>query len=240
MKNIEVIERVQALYSKGISSDDSRLSNRHIYNKLLTVRARLLVQQAKQKQKISNWNYQTLKCVELIDAPVHECPNVPDGCFVLRTKYPLPKIMTDLNRHLILSVTTLDGKRIFSETSWQAISFKKGNRFTKTSAEYYLKDGYLYLVDEKSLSIITITAIFGNPSEVDIFNATCLEEQDGCPSILEKEFPADMDMIDSMIRLTTDELILLFTQMAEDKANNASDDTSPIKLPRRSDKYIGE
>ena len=33
MKIGEIVTRVQSLYSKGVASDDSRLSNRLIYNK---------------------------------------------------------------------------------------------------------------------------------------------------------------------------------------------------------------
>ena len=53
MKIGEIVTRVQSLYSKGVASDDSRLSNRLIYNKMLTVRSRLIVEQAKKKQRIS-------------------------------------------------------------------------------------------------------------------------------------------------------------------------------------------
>ena len=47
----EVIERIQSLYSKGVSSDESRLSDRHVYNKVLSVRMQLLSQQLKKKQR---------------------------------------------------------------------------------------------------------------------------------------------------------------------------------------------
>ena len=49
MKIGEIIQRIQSLYSKGVESDDTRLMSRHIYNKLLTVRARLISQDAKKK-----------------------------------------------------------------------------------------------------------------------------------------------------------------------------------------------
>ena len=35
MKIKEIIQRVQSLYSKGVQSDDTRLSDRHIYNKMV-------------------------------------------------------------------------------------------------------------------------------------------------------------------------------------------------------------
>ena len=98
MKIGEIVQRVQSLYSKGVHSDDSRLSARHIYNKLLTVRARLISQEAKKKQKISQWNYQTISCIELIKVPAHECPCLPPiGCDMLRSKYKLPKPLSGLS-----------------------------------------------------------------------------------------------------------------------------------------------
>ena len=60
MKVIEIIQRIQSLYSKGAQSDDSRLSDRHIYNKLLTLRSKYISQQAKKKQKVNQWNFQVL------------------------------------------------------------------------------------------------------------------------------------------------------------------------------------
>jgi len=54
----EIIQRVQSLYSKGVQSDDVRLEDRHIYNKMITVRSKLISQEAKKRQKINQWNYQ--------------------------------------------------------------------------------------------------------------------------------------------------------------------------------------
>ena len=47
MKIGEIAQRVQSLYSRGVESDDTRLMQRHIYNKLLTTRAKLISEQAK-------------------------------------------------------------------------------------------------------------------------------------------------------------------------------------------------
>ena len=82
----EVIQRIQSIYSKGVQSDDSRLRSRHIYNKLITVTAKLYEQQKNKKQKVNQWSYQVLPCVELIKTPIHECPCVPTlGCTIFRT-----------------------------------------------------------------------------------------------------------------------------------------------------------
>ena len=105
----EIIERIQSLYSRGVSSDESRLSDRHVYNKALSVRMQLLAQQIKKKQRISDWNYTVLPCVELIKVPSHECSCLGDlGCDVYRTKFKIPRVMTDANRHYIEFVMSVD------------------------------------------------------------------------------------------------------------------------------------
>ena len=104
----EIIERIQSLYSRGVASDESRLSDRHIYNKILSVRMQLITQQLKKKQRISDWNYSILPCVELIKVPNHECPCLGDlGCDVYRPKFQIPRVLTDSNRHYIEYVMTI-------------------------------------------------------------------------------------------------------------------------------------
>ena len=131
----EVIQRIQSLYSKGAQSDDSRLTSRHIYNKMLTVRSKLLSQEAKKKQRVSQWNFQTISCVELIEAPVHECPCVPPiGCKIYRTREPLPEPLTNLNNHLIQSVTSLDGNIIYADIEWTELKYQYTNKYTAQKA----------------------------------------------------------------------------------------------------------
>lgn len=240
MTTFEVIQRVQQLYSKGSPSDDSRLSNRHIYNKLMTVRSRLIVNQVKQKQKLSQWNYQTLPCVEMIPAPIHECACIPSkGCTVLKSKYPLPKILTDMNRHIIQSVSHIDGSYVFPESAFELQKNKKGNRFTAKMSDYYIRNGYLYVTHNIALEVITLTAVFGDPIEAEKYPSYCAEKSAiDCSGPLEKEFPIDHDMIDTLVKMASEELVLMFSQLPEDKISNVSDDNSPIRVPRGTQRYI--
>lgn len=227
MKIGEIIQRIQSIYSKGVQSDDSRLTARHIYNKMLTVRAKLIKQQANKKQKISQWNYQTLPCVELVKASAHECPCLPPiGCKILRTKHPIPKPITDLSKHLIQSVTSIDGSVVYSETSWVEKKYKNSNKYTANKPDYFIKDGYLYITHLKGAEVISIAGVFEDPIEVENFPSYCENDigtYDDCNSPLEKEFPIDNDMIDTLIEITTRELPMLFSQNIEDLTNDSKD-----------------
>lgn len=231
----EIIQRIQVLYSKGTPSDDTRLSNRLIYSKLVSVRSRLISQLAKDKKKINQWNFQTLPCVELILAPIHECPCVPsDTCKILRSKWKIPKILTDLNRHLIQSVTSLDGSIQFSETTWKEVKYQSGNKYAKTMPQYYFKDEYLYIVNNKEIEVITMTALFSDPSEPMLFPSYCTTEvEQDCTSPLDKEFPMDNELIDGLIQIANNELVIMFSQMNADNLNSASDDATMQLQTRR-------
>ena len=227
----EIIQRVQSLYSKGVQSDDSRLTTRHIYNKMLTVRAKLISQEAKKKQKVNQWNYQTLPCIELEKAPIHECPCLPPiGCKILKTKHPLPKPLSNLDNHLIQSVTSLDGEVLYSEVGWVEKKYKSSNKYTSAKPDYYIRNRYLYLTHKNGPKIITVTGLFEDPIEVSNYPSFCeedctTEDCKDCTSPIDKEFPIDNDMVDTLIEMSVNELLVLFSQGKEDISNNTRDST---------------
>lgn len=227
----EIVQRVQSLYSRGVPSDDSRLSSRLIYNKMLTVRSRLLSQEANKKQRSSQWNYQPISCVELIKVPPHECPCLPPiGCEILRSKYKLPRPITGLSGNLIQSVTTIDRLAKIDEITINALNSLKGNKYTFKKRNYFIENGYLYIStpDLSNLGVIRVIGLFEDPIEVKEYEGLC-DECPTCSSCLdyyEEVFPLDSSMIDPLIELTVQELIILFGQSIPDEVNNSNDDVN--------------
>lgn len=228
----EVIQRIQSLYSKGVASDETRLMSRHIYNKLLTVRSRLISQEAKKKQEISQWNYQLLPCVELEVVPEHLCPCIPPtSCSILRSKYKLPKPLSGLSGTLINSVSTIGmiNRVKLDEIKINAVKFLKGNKYTSRKINYFIQDGYIYVIATNSLKVISVVGLFEDPIEVSNFKNLCSQEDckdcGKCKDYSEEIFPIDSDMIDTMIELSLTELLQIFSQGSEDKTNNSSDNT---------------
>lgn len=235
MKLDDLIQRVQSLYSKGLQSDDSRLSSRHIYNKFLTVRPKLLTQQANKKQQISSWNYQTIPCIELIEVPSHECPCVPPfGCSVLRSRFKIPNVLTSIFGTLISSVTTINRGIKIDEMSFNGASYQKGNKYTSKKINFFIHQQYLYITTPAELKAVSMTAVFEDPIKVTLFAGLC-ECCDcvDCTDYKEMEFPIDNDLIEPMIELTNLELIEAFRYAQEDTRNDSSDDQEPRQQPRR-------
>ncbi len=226
MKIKDIIQRVQSLYSKGVQSDDSRLSNRHIYNKMLTVRARLISQEAKKKQKVSQWNYQTIPCIEMIKVPSHQCPCLPPlGCDILRSKYKLPEPLTGLSGELIEWVRTIEKSIKIDYISINALNSQKGNKYTNKKLQYFIEDGYLYISTPTKLKVVSMRGLFEDPLEVEDFIGYCDECEDcnKCRDYMENDFPLDNDMIDTLIEMIVNEVVILFSQNIEDSTNNTRD-----------------
>ena len=225
MKVNEIIQRIQSLYSKGAQSDSSRLTPRHIYNKFLTIRSKLLSEKAKKKQKISDWNYQIISCIELTKVENHECPCIPiKGCKVMRSRYKLPKVMTDYNGNLIDYVMNIDSQERFDPSNRVEMLYLEGNKYTAHKKRYILENGYLYAYGKNLPILIKMRALFEDPVEAANFLTYCPEEKT-CPSedVFDMDFPMDADQIDLMIELAVQELIVLFSQNAEDLTNDNID-----------------
>lgn len=224
----EVIQRVQSLYSKGVHSDDTRLSSRHIYNKLISSRAKVLSQKLGRKSKISDWSYDNIDCIELIEANPYECPCLPPlGCKILRSKYPIPKVVTGRLYNGINSVTSVDGSIIFSYVTWKEKKYRKGNKYTANKPDYFIRNDYLYITVKQPLKIISISALFVDPIEVKEYKNYCNDKDcidcDKCFFAEDLDFNLDENLIDSVIQLTVEEILNIFVKVKEDQVNNSKD-----------------
>lgn len=225
MKNKEVIQKVQQLYSRGVHSDDSRLKSRHIYSTLLTMRSTILVQQVNKKQKLSPWNYQKLPCVEMVEIDINECPcTPPSGCTILRSKFKLPLTLTGLYGTNLKSVSLLDRKPI-SEVDISSVPYLSSSKYTTSTLRYFLSGGYLYIVSDFTIKIVTVEGLFNDPIEAYKFENFCSSTGDciDCMDYMELDFPIDGDLMRPLLQLTNEELLNVFARGVEDRRNDSKD-----------------
>lgn len=222
----EAIQSIQSLYNKGISSKDSRLSNRQIYASLINARNIVLRQQITKRQKVSEYCYQPLSCIALEKAPIHECPCVPtDGFFILRSVQKLPKIMSSFDKPLIQYVTYLDGSVRFDKTTFENVKYQSGNKLTANKPRFYIKNDRLYITTITQLKGITAKVLAEDPIEAHLFSSLCEDcNTCECKDYTEIDFYTDRDSFNSIKALAEKELIFLFGQMKEDKFANAAED----------------
>lgn len=225
----EIIDRIQSAYSSGVKSDDSRLSSRRIYNKMLTVRSMLLSRILKKKQLVNQFSYQTLECIELVSATPYECNELElyEGCKILRTKDKIPTPLNDYDNHSIQYVTSIDGEMVYSEITTLKAGYKKGAKYTRKKLDYFFKNGYVYVTHKSGPRLITISGLFVDPFEVAIFPNFCNDKScDGCLTPMEIEFPFPEQEMDTLVEMCVQELVELMLKVPEDRSNNMSDNIS--------------
>lgn len=221
----EAIDRVQALYSKGAASDDTRLSKRHIYSKLKSARALLLRREYNKYKKLSDRNIEYLECVRMIKAEPYECPCVPPTGFqILKSGCEIPRPISSTAGAHIASVTSLDGSYIFSPTTWEEKKYKAGNKYTSGTLDYFFKNGYLYITSRELIPAVTVAGIF---EDSESFNCDYCCDEDlypkDCTSLLDKEFKVDAHLMEPIVQLAVEELINIFAKIPEDKENDSTD-----------------
>ena len=227
MKIGQVIERVQSLYSKGAASDDTRLEPRLIYNKIISTRAMLLSQISNKRQRIDDMSYQTLNCIELVPTNVYpeSCIPRPSGCITLKSKYPIPNIVSGHNGLLVSYVTNLDGTGIYNRLNFSRVKYRLGARYTKNHYNFIIgDDSYLYVTSNSSGRLVNMRAVAEDPFEFTQFKSYC--DEYNCPECVT---PMEIDIhlsaknVDTLVQLIVQELVEIFYKSQEDKTNNGSD-----------------
>jgi len=222
MKINEAISRLKILLENGIASDDTILSNRFLYSILKTLRTKRIRQKLDSYFFLSPFYYNTIDCVPLTLGKFADCPCFTNDCFILRSKYKIPKIMSTRNKLAIKAVTTITGQ-IISETSPTQDEYKKYTRTKKEGIFYFIHNDYLYITGTTTLKVITLTAIFENPIDLSGINA-CDTEGNNLPNVCfepkSSDFPIDEDLFDDIENMALEKLYKTL-RVPNDSENNA-------------------
>lgn len=227
MKIGEIISRVQSAYSAGIASDDIRLSSQLVFNKMLSVRSKLMTQSLNKKQAMGQWLYETLPCVEMIEVPIHQCPCLPVGnCMILRSKHKIPSPLTGLSNDMIRSVNTIDFSHKIDAITLNAYQAQRGAKYTSKKMNYFVQDEYLYISTPTKIKVVMVTGMFEDVLAVEKFKGLCdCQDCVDCLDYKEIEFPIGLDQVDTMVELISAELVVLYKQISPDNLNNSIEDT---------------
>lgn len=193
MKNADVIDRVKALYNeKNMQQEDKILTNRQIFNKLISSRARVLSQALDSYKTLSQNCYQTI----LVELQLGDSP-YDTNTQLLRSQSRVPSIITERNKPVIQSVSNINNTLVISPLSQENVSYVGYNKYTGKDLYYYFSNSYLYIKNSDLLKSVVLTAVFFNPLDIP-----------GETNFLEREFPVDASMLDSIVTLALQELLV--------------------------------
>lgn len=167
---------------------DYRVPNKLIWSVVQT-HLRWLIKRESDKLNLLRYDnlFQTLKCVDVIEAPViDDCCGVKSKCGVFRTENKIPSAYESGEGVILKSVFTIDGGKDFTQITIQDYLRKlekPDSKYDKVSYFYY-NNGYLYFPKSRVRRVM-IKGYF--EEDITAYNCCDGSEDLPCKSILEHE-----------------------------------------------------
>lgn len=204
-------------------SDDLDIDNRQVIYKLNTQRALWTRNEYNKPGRILDpYLIQSLGCVELEVADASDCPELPVGCSILKTKCEIPKTIELHNRSAITKVGPIDKlDYFFSFVPYQQAIFSGNGKFNGNSIFAFIHNKRMYFkvnsAQQKLLRRVNIMGIFEDPTKISEFCNT-----NGTPCFsMDDEYPISNWMIPFVKEQIIKELIMSM-QIPEDNSNDAN------------------
>jgi len=135
----------------------------------------------------------------------------------LTTVYKILKVKNRCQLiHMILSE-----KHHYQKMNRFKARYAKYNQFTKASWGWYLQDGYLYVINEQMLTLVNVTGLWSDPSELEDF-VNCDDEE--CWT-LDSPYPASLNMAKQITDIVLQTRVYPFMSLMQDTKNDGKDET---------------
>lgn len=230
LTNESVIYGFKNLLDKEQISDEIGYSNRWIYYHLLTYRATLL-KQKKDKEKLSNYNFQTITLnLEEVENNEFGC-NGETSCKLLRTVSPIPNF---IHLESVTSVINTTGEIMtYTEISPEVIKYKQFSRLPSTNNQtyYYLQNTgtgvyvYLWSNNVELSKSVSIKMIAYEPHLLQAIK-DCDGNLDHCLDYNKLEFIIDPELLSIISKMAIDGMLRFKSPLADqvgdfvDKSND--------------------
>jgi len=234
----EIISRIESLYSKGIPSNDSRLSRRYIYNKMVSTRAAILFNKSNKRQLLSNWTRQQIPVILEAEkeGADEEKWNEPSAGVTLY-RGAIPKVLMNINGEMEMYVMSYNGAKQYEKGSRALIGMRKSDKYTSNVPDFFYEDGYLYLtgapdkVEDATEYKVFLRTVFYDPLEVDTFLGNSSYPMD-------LDFRLDEDLVEVLVDMCVKELVIGFSQMQEDRTSDGTDDAKVAPSPSQTTQNV--
>jgi hypothetical protein len=132
---------------------------------------------------------QQINGLEVIPVDAAEFSGVDVGCDIFRTKLQVPPPINIKGLNAFKYVGTIDWRRAYSYLDFNAVVYQKFNRYIKTPAAYYYREGHIYLTTNPKK--ITVSYVLDEPSKLEGFL-----DSNGKPLFSdEMDYPVSGDML---------------------------------------------
>lgn len=203
-------------------SDDSIYSDEFLYSLLKDSRNTLLEREVKKFTKDSEF-HKSSGCMPLEVSTYHDCDCLPFEvkCKVLKSKFPIPKVLTGRNKEL-LKIMNLEGRQIIPFITSTDLRNLKYTKTKGKGTKYGIFNQHLIIFNTLKLKAVLFEGIFEDPLElknISFCNEEGIETQ--CYNLNTTDFPIKGSLNFSMYQICLD-MLKIPLQIKSDDTNNAN------------------
>jgi hypothetical protein len=219
-----LIYDIVEIASSGGNPNEFKITNEQVLYWIEQVRSQLISQSLAKKDDINDSWIQYIPCVELEQVDSSECCAADSGCYVLRSKKKLPSTIDTWKDNWIVSVSTMDGTLI-SKSNPLKSRYQRHNKYTGKTKTWYVKDDYLYIINEDFLELVEVAGLFETPSDLkrftDCSGDLCFTE--------DSPYPISLTLATQVTDIIIKTKVAPFMQFDMDNNNDSSGATSAQK-----------
>ena len=209
---------IKQIATSGSLPNDFDLSNETIIYWIEQTRAILIAQSFEKKDQINDSFIQYLPCIKMEEVVNSNCCDGPQDCKILRSVKKIPGTVDSYLDNMIISVKTPSGEMIPKSNPFKSM-YQNNLKYSKGKRSWYIKDDYLYVINEKFLDYVDIAGLFESPSDLGNYS-TCSGQS--CFTV-DSEYPVSMNLATQITNIVIKDKIMPFLRMPKDDIEDGKD-----------------
>lgn len=216
----KLVSDIRNIATSGSNPVEFRIEDSQVLFWCNEIRSKLIAQQVQNRKDISDTWLQPLTCLALEQVDKSECCELETDCMILRTVRQLPDTIETAGDNFIVRVEKPNGD-IIAKTNAFEEKYNKYNKYVKNKIRWFLKNNYIYIVNETFLETINLWAVFEDPTDLKEFiscnGSTCFD--------WEGTYPVSMKMATDITDIVLKTKVYPFLQLPQDNTNDANNTT---------------
>ena len=156
----------------GRAGDVEAISLQQIQFWIKTTRATLIRQELNKGKTISENVISHIYNQKVIPVDISDCPvNLPIGCYIVRTENRMPRFLEINDKDMLTSIQPNNIKsQNYTIIPRARLSYIGFNKFNKNMPFAFLRDNYIFLVNDFDTEYITVEGILENVEDLAGYN----------------------------------------------------------------------
>ena len=211
------------------TTDDSKLTNRFIYQRLRENRNLLIKRENDKGRLYASSAVQSVFHFPLCNVDITDTCVLKLGYLVSKSTYKLPDPLDLSDGSRSLHLYSIEFGKFIELKTIDALISERNRKYPHPDPTAFIQNNYLY-INKANIPGVKLMGIFADPASVEDLNTCIIDECDQDKTcykpMMDKELNIPGYLESTVENMVAIEILKIFIPRPKDTANNAKDDTS--------------